>query len=172
MTETGHIRLNDEYSLVLVNKCASTTFKNSLVGERFNSSAKITTPKAIIVIRNPLERICSFWRMKRRDKIGPLFGSIDEFVLDTVRTPDEARDPHICSYQRYVAHAPNARLIALEKLSEQWPVDVPRPFGDRKENKTQDTGEKPSPEVQEAFAEAYLADFLLWEEAVAEMEDE
>jgi hypothetical protein len=172
MTETGHIRLNDEYSLVLVNKCASTTFKNSLVGERFNSKAEITTPKAIMVIRNPLERICSFWRMKRRDKIGPLFGDIDSFVLDALRTPDEARDPHICSYQRYIAHAPHARLIALEKLSEQWPVDLPRPFGDRKENKTTDTGEKPSPEVVEAFEEAYMADFLLWEEAVAEMEDE
>ncbi len=186
-TLRGHIRLNDQYSLVLVHKCASTSF--TLGAQRqflpFQGPDKpISTPETIMVIRHPLKRVISWWRNQVRGKKrlsdvhhGILGGDKHDAELDSVleriiRTPDELRDPHFCTYGRYLEFTPNARLVALEKLSEQWPSGVPFPMTPHKKNVTEGEVEEPSSEVAAAFEEAYLADFLRWEETIAEMDDE
>ena len=179
--------LTPEWSLVAVAKCGSTMIDRNLEGKypKYGAKHELSTKGAIIIVRNPLDRLLSYYRdfvvrggklptnhYVLMDGIG-LRPSLDSLAKAIIRTPDDARDPHFCSYGRYTACAEIVRPVALESLSETWPKDVPMPFDpSKKVRTTEDKGERMSPEVQEAWEDAYQADFLLWEEAIAELEDE
>ena len=178
----GQILINEDWTIALVHKCGSTGLKAgfSRIGCEFiTPDEPQLAPNAIVVVRNPLERVISWWRNQVRDRgrVDNVHREIlglrdDQLALDdTIRAilavPDDRRDSHYRSYGAYLAPLKNVRLVALEKLTETWPRGVPYVGpGGRDINRTEDRGERPSDEVVEAFEDAYHADYLIWEEAI------
>lgn len=173
----GQVPYNEDWTVGIVYKCASTSLKEG--GRR--AGYGFLPPKlpqasknAIIVIRDPLERVVSWWRNQVRDRgrvsnvHTPNLGKsteLDDIVMAIIRTPDKLRDPHYRSYEAYIECFENVHLVALEKLSETWPRGVPR-YMKSSANVTTRKGEWPSPEVEEAFKHEYRRDYRIWRDAL------
>jgi hypothetical protein len=97
---------------------------------------------------------------------------LDTILRAIIACPETERDVHYAPYAQIVAEATVRTYVPLEKLSERWPAWAPELILPEKVYNSTKHAEWPSPEVEEALEDAYMADFLLWEESIAEKEDE
>jgi hypothetical protein len=164
------IPLNDEYTLLLVPKCASTSIR---LHEPYRNAvrkpgAPLETPKAVIIIREPIGRVISWWRNKVRDRDGMDMG-LDDALWDIMRCPAVARDPHYLPYRFYMDGAPEDILVIPMERPELWPEALGKNplLGPDKRNATTGDYEEPSPDVLAALKAVYADDIKLWEEAMS-----
>lgn len=181
-------QINEDWSICPINKCGSSMLKLRLCvdqGRRpIEAGNDLPTKGGIFIVRHPLRRIESYWRdfVYRMGRMphnhatsikSTLKPSFEELVWKVLNTPDAQRDVHLCSYGRFTACAEEVLPVALENIAGSWPKDIELPFDPSKKDRESPKAETPlSDELKERFEDAFHADFLLWEEAIARIEDE
>jgi hypothetical protein len=142
--------------------------------------APLETPKAVIIIREPIGRVISWWRNQVRDRgcvdsvhrkalnIGACITELDDVLRAIIRCPAEARDQHYLPYRFYMEDAPEDILVIPMERPELWPEALGKNplMTPDKRNVTTGDYEEPSPEVLAALKAEYADDIKLWEEAM------
>lgn len=179
MTIGGQIRINQDWGIVVVYKCASSSLKQGYRAALYPFTppgAPQMAKNAIVVVRNPLKRVISWYRNQVRDKqfisenhrerlgLDREEKDINTVIQAVIDCPDELRDPHYRSYEAYLEGLENVRLVALERLSDTWPHPVPLHIK-AGVNKTHGDYEEVSPEVEKAFEREFAEDFRIWRRA-------
>jgi len=177
----NRLQVTPDFGIQLVPKCGTSSLKKAF-GKRDARDTKFIyhsgplRGRKLAVIRQPIERLLSWWRQQVRNagrvseqhcrylKVNQHNLDLNHIMRAIIACP--RKEVHYAHYHDII-DVEDTHIITLERLHEQWPdwapeLNLPEPVNTTEKK----PGEGLEREVREALEEHYLADVLLWEEAL------